>query len=78
MYLIPLAFRSEMTVRGESRVRGRRSAAYRPPLPSGATETDDGVLRRSLPSSESAGRTPIGQRSSQRPPLMKTHPARRR
>jgi hypothetical protein len=47
-----------MTVRGESRVRGRRRAAYKPPLPSGATETDDGVLRRSLPSSESAGRTP--------------------
>jgi hypothetical protein len=53
-----------MTVRGESRVRGRRRAAYRPPLPSGATETDDGVLRRSLPSSESAGRTPEGQHLS--------------
>jgi hypothetical protein len=52
-----------MTVRGESRVRGRRRAAYKPPLPSGATETDDGVLRRSLPSSERAGRTPIGQYS---------------
>jgi hypothetical protein len=50
-----------MTVRGESRVRGRRRAAYRPPLPSGATETDDGVLRRSLPSSESAGKTPVCQ-----------------
>ena len=53
-----------MTVRGESRVRGRRRAAYKPPLPSGATETDDGVLRRSLPSSDSAGRTPTGQHCS--------------
>jgi hypothetical protein len=77
MYLIPFAFRSEMTVRGESRVRGRRRAAYRPPLPSGATETDDGVLRRSLPSSESAGRTPVCQSFSSLTNQM-TDPAQRK